>query len=136
MLTKVQKWGNSLGLRIPKSFASEAQVEAGSTVDISVKDGGLVVRPALRPPYALSELLSKTPSLTYVLRWQTTLSVGNRVKVCGDSNRRTWPVAAEPDPAKQKRRPRAGTAVRIDSMLLVYAAFFRRQPTWRISCGC
>ena len=62
MLTKVQKWGNSLGLRIPKSFASEAQVEAGSTVDISVKDGGLVVRPVTRPQYALPELLSKVTS--------------------------------------------------------------------------
>jgi len=36
MQTKVQKWGNSLGLRIPKSFAVEAQMEAGSTVDLSV----------------------------------------------------------------------------------------------------
>jgi antitoxin MazE len=62
MLTKVQKWGNSLGLRIPKSFASEAQVEAGSTVDLSVKDGGLVVRPVSRPQYALSELLRKVTS--------------------------------------------------------------------------
>ncbi len=59
MLTKVQKWGNSLGLRIPKPFAAEARVEAGSAVDISVADGGLVVRPVRRPKYALSELLGK-----------------------------------------------------------------------------
>ncbi|MBI4482189.1 MAG: AbrB/MazE/SpoVT family DNA-binding domain-containing protein [Acidobacteria bacterium] len=62
MLTRVQKWGNSLGLRIPKSFAAEAHVEAGSTVDISVEDGGLVVRPVRRPKYALSELLRKVNS--------------------------------------------------------------------------
>ncbi len=30
MLTKVQRWGNSLGLRIPKTFAGDARVEAGS----------------------------------------------------------------------------------------------------------
>ena len=57
MLTKIQKWGNSLGLRIPKSFANEASVEAGSTVDIAIEDGSLVVRPLRRPRYTLEELL-------------------------------------------------------------------------------
>jgi antitoxin MazE len=57
MLTKIQKWGNSLGLRIPKSLAREASVEAGSTVDIAIEDGGLVVRPLRRPRYTLAELL-------------------------------------------------------------------------------
>jgi antitoxin MazE len=57
MLTKIQKWGNSLGLRIPKSFAREASIEAGSTVDIAIEDGGLVVRPLRRPRYTLAELL-------------------------------------------------------------------------------
>jgi antitoxin MazE len=55
--TKIQKWGNSLGLRIPKSFAEEAGVEAGSDVDLSIEDGGLVVRPARRPKYRLQDLL-------------------------------------------------------------------------------
>ena len=57
MLTKIQKWGNSLGLRIPKSFAAEADVEAGSTVDLAIEDGGLVIRPVRRPQYSLEELL-------------------------------------------------------------------------------
>lgn len=48
METKIRRWGNSLGLRIPKSFAEEAGVDAGSTVDISVRGGALVARP-LRP---------------------------------------------------------------------------------------
>ncbi len=57
MVTKVQKWGNSLGLRIPKSFAAEAKVNAGSVVDISVKDGDLVVRPIRSHRYSLAALL-------------------------------------------------------------------------------
>ena len=57
MLTKIQKWGNSLGLRIPKAFAAEAEVQAGSTVDICVENGDLVVRPVHRRQYVLSELL-------------------------------------------------------------------------------
>ena len=59
MLTRVQKWGNSLGLRIPKSFAEEVSVEAGSTVDLSVADGELRIRPVRPKEYELKELLSE-----------------------------------------------------------------------------
>ena len=58
MLTKVQKWGNSLGLRIPKSFAQEASVEEGSAVDLSVSDGQLVIRPVRQERYELQKLLA------------------------------------------------------------------------------
>ena len=59
MQAKVQKWGNSLGLRIPRSFAAEAQVENGSTVDLSVQNGSLLVRPLRARKYALRKLLKK-----------------------------------------------------------------------------
>ncbi len=57
MQTKIQKWGNSLGLRIPKSLAEQAGVEAGSDVDLSIEDGELIVRPRRRPRYELKDLL-------------------------------------------------------------------------------
>jgi antitoxin MazE len=41
--TKIQKWGNSLGLRIPKALAEEIAVEEGSSVEIQVKDQSLVI---------------------------------------------------------------------------------------------
>ena len=59
MQTKIQKWGNSLGLRIPRSFAAQAQVEEGATVDLSVEEGRLLVRPLRVRKYALSVLLKK-----------------------------------------------------------------------------
>lgn len=62
MKTKVQKWGNSLGLRIPRSFAAEARVGAGSTVDISVENGTLLIRPIHHRQYSLSDLLKKVTS--------------------------------------------------------------------------
>ncbi len=62
MKTKVQKWGNSLGLRIPRSFAAEAQVEAGSIVNISVENGSLLIRPVHQRKYSLSDLLKKVTS--------------------------------------------------------------------------
>ena len=62
MQTKIQKWGNSLGLRIPRSVAEEAGVEAGSAVDISIRRGDLVVKPARRRKYRLKDLLRQINS--------------------------------------------------------------------------
>lgn len=59
MVTKVQQWGNSLGVRIPKGVAEEAEVSAGSSVEISVEAGTLVVRPVSTRKYKLSALLAK-----------------------------------------------------------------------------
>ena len=62
MQTKIQKWGNSLGLRIPKAFAEEAGVRPGSTVDLSIEDGKLVIQVTGRERYDLDELLSQVTS--------------------------------------------------------------------------
>jgi antitoxin MazE len=56
--TQIAKWGNSLGLRLPKSVALEAQLDEGDTVSVSVKDGAIVVRPA-RPTYSVDALVAK-----------------------------------------------------------------------------
>jgi antitoxin MazE len=56
--TQVAKWGNSLGLRLPKSVAREAQLDEGDTVDVSVDNGTIVVRPS-RPRYSLDELVGR-----------------------------------------------------------------------------
>ena len=59
MVTKIQKWGNSLGLRIPKSFAEETGIEEGSPVDISLNGNRLIIRAVRKPRYKLARLLSK-----------------------------------------------------------------------------
>ena len=59
MQTRIQKWGNSLGLRIPRSLALEARVEEGATVDLSVENGRLLVRPVRVRTYSLRRLLRK-----------------------------------------------------------------------------
>jgi antitoxin MazE len=56
--TQVSKWGNSLGLRLPKSVAREAQLDVGDTVDVSVDNGAIVIRPS-RPRYSLDELVRR-----------------------------------------------------------------------------
>ncbi len=58
MKTRVQKWGNSLALRIPKSFAVEAGIEEDAPVDVTLHDGAILITPVARPAYSLSQLLA------------------------------------------------------------------------------
>jgi len=58
MQTRVQKWGNSLGVRIPCGLAEEVGLVAGTEVNLSSKDGQLVVTPALPTRLRLDDLLS------------------------------------------------------------------------------
>ena len=59
MRVQIQKWGNSLALRIPKSFAVESKIEQGSTVEISLESGKIIVLPVARPEFSLAELLAQ-----------------------------------------------------------------------------
>ncbi len=56
MKTKIRKWGNSLAVRIPKSFAEEMALAEGSQVDLSLNDNELVIRSTANR-YDLRELL-------------------------------------------------------------------------------
>ena len=58
MKTRVQKWGNSLALRIPKSFAQEVGMDNETTVEMSLVDGKLVVSPVVKPKPSLEDLLA------------------------------------------------------------------------------
>ena len=58
MVTKIQKWGNSLGLRIPKTLAKDAGVDEGSAVDITFEGDRIVIQP-LQVRYQLRDLLSE-----------------------------------------------------------------------------
>ena len=58
MKLKVQKWGNSLALRIPKALAIEANIASGSTVEMSLSNGELKIKPVEDQEYTLDELLS------------------------------------------------------------------------------
>jgi antitoxin MazE len=57
--TSVKKWGNSLALRIPRSFAAEAGLEKETPVEISLADGKLVITPIVEPGATLAQLLAQ-----------------------------------------------------------------------------
>ena len=58
MQVQVQKWGNSLALRIPKSFANQIKIEQGSYVDLSTVEGKLIAKPLEQQEYSLEQLLA------------------------------------------------------------------------------
>jgi antitoxin MazE len=55
--THVQQWGNSLAVRIPKTFALEAGLKASSEVELTIRDGQIVLTPTSRRKYTLAELV-------------------------------------------------------------------------------
>ena len=57
MQTKIQKWGNSLALRIPKSFALNVNIKQNELVDLSIEKGKIVIMPIAQKEYSLEELL-------------------------------------------------------------------------------
>lgn len=63
MVTKIQKWGNSQGLRINKELLQSAHLSVGDEVEVDVRDGVLVVAPVrqVRGRYRLEELVERIP---------------------------------------------------------------------------
>lgn len=59
MQTTIQKWGNSLAIRIPKSFASETKINNGTEVDLLIKNNQLVISPIVAEKYSLNSFLSE-----------------------------------------------------------------------------
>jgi len=76
METTVQKWGNSLAVRIPKAFAEEAGVLEGSAVDISVAHGQIVVRRLRQREVTLDDLLAAVTAENIQAEMDTGPSVG------------------------------------------------------------
>jgi len=63
MVTKVQKWGNSQGLRITRQVLEDAGIEVGDEVDVTAQDGVILIAPVrrVRGKRSLQELVSRIP---------------------------------------------------------------------------
>lgn len=79
MRARIQKWGNSLALRIPKSFAIEAGIQKETSVDVSLADGKLVITPVAKPKLTLKQLLSKVTEGNMHREVDTGPIIGNEV---------------------------------------------------------
>lgn len=79
MKTRVQKWGNSLALRIPKSFALEAGLREDAPVELSLVQGKLVIQAQPEEPLTLDELLRGVTDENLHGEWDTGPAVGKEV---------------------------------------------------------
>lgn len=66
MITSIQKWGNSLALRIPKAYALGAHIESGTEVDVALDGEKIVISPVKRKRYSIDDLVSEiTPDMLH-----------------------------------------------------------------------
>ncbi|HMB94945.1 MAG TPA: AbrB/MazE/SpoVT family DNA-binding domain-containing protein [Tepidisphaeraceae bacterium] len=81
MATTIQKWGNSLGIRVPKSIAEQVKFDEGTEVEFETSNGVLTVRPRRqrRRKYKLSELLAKAKGASPYRDWARERPVGREL---------------------------------------------------------
>jgi len=64
MLAKIQKWGNSQGLRLTKNLLADARIDVGDEVEVVVKEGSIIISPRKkeRGRYNLKDLVARIPA--------------------------------------------------------------------------
>ena len=75
MQARVQKWGNSLAVRIPKSFATQSNLGQDSLVEMSIENGKIVLLP-VQPKMCLAQLLESVTEENCHAETQTGTTVG------------------------------------------------------------
>ncbi|HJX35047.1 MAG TPA: hypothetical protein VJ373_07720 [Desulfatiglandales bacterium] len=63
MVTKIQKWGNSQGLRLARQILQDACISVGDDVEVAVREGMIVIAPVrrVRGRQSLQELVARIP---------------------------------------------------------------------------
>jgi antitoxin MazE len=61
MVSKVQKWGNSQGLRLPKHILESADISVGDDVEVISQEGQIVIKKVSRRKFDLAEMVSRMP---------------------------------------------------------------------------
>ena len=63
MIARIQRWGNSQGIRFSKTFLKEAKVDVGDEVSVTIQDGKIIVEPVKRihGKYDIRDLVAQIP---------------------------------------------------------------------------
>ena len=64
MLSKIQKWGNSQGVRIPLKLLENSQIKLGEEIEIVAQDGKIIIQAThkIHGKYAIDNLIAEMPS--------------------------------------------------------------------------
>ena len=79
MQTKIKKWGNSLALRIPKLFASDANLKQNKLVELSIDKGSIIITPISEKEYSLEKLLKGISKSNLHGEYDTGAPVGKEI---------------------------------------------------------
>jgi antitoxin MazE len=77
MKTHIQKWGNSLATRLPKSFAEELGLVDGSPINMALDDGAIVIKPDREREWNLDALLDGVTDENIHLAWEAEEAAGD-----------------------------------------------------------
>ena len=80
MISRIQKWGNSLAVRIPKVFADEINLVENASIRMMLKDGALVITPNDEPQWTLEKLLAEVTEENIHAEWE----------IGGPTGKETW----------------------------------------------
>ncbi|MCX6564131.1 MAG: AbrB/MazE/SpoVT family DNA-binding domain-containing protein [Candidatus Aminicenantes bacterium] len=76
MVTHIQKWGNSLAVRIPKAFADEIKLVENTSIQMMLKDGALMIFPEQQTEWSLEDLLADVTDQNTHGEWETGAASG------------------------------------------------------------
>lgn len=83
METTLKRFGNSVGLVIPKAYRESLGFAVGQTITLEPSDDGLLLRRAARQRYTLDELLEQcdlsAPVPAAVDEWDDVPAVGKEI---------------------------------------------------------
>ena len=79
MQARIKKWGNSLALRIPKSFALNANIRQDELVDISIDKERIIITPIDPKEYSLDDLLAGVSEDNLHGEFDTGVPVGKEI---------------------------------------------------------
>lgn len=79
MVTTVKKWGNSMGVRLPKNVVQEVQLAEGATVTVEAREGQIVITPLRKPRYQLKALVARITARNRHAAVETGKPVGKEV---------------------------------------------------------
>lgn len=68
MNARIQKWSNSLAVRVPKAFADEIGLEENSSVEVHIEDGKIILTLQSTPTYSLEDLLERVSNEIYMVK--------------------------------------------------------------------
>ena len=79
MKTHIRQWGNSLAVRIPKAFAVEAGLKAETEVELTFRDGQLILAPVAQSGSTLEQLVAGITDENRHLEFDFGADVGKEV---------------------------------------------------------